>query len=292
MKLLHATITLSLLLTVFSLSSCKRTNPKNSVSVQTATADASKTRISSWQNLADGIDFGRFPVPGGNDKELWIVRIDAKLRPLKSLSASNLGHDALTAEQWATKHHLCVVINAGMFETDHVSHIGYWKSSGNILRSDNRKDYSSIAVFTPLDASAPAFRIFDGDLSDIEKNVIPAYQNVIQNLRLIKRPGENRWTQQDKAWSEAALGEDDVGRALLIFCPVGLTMHDFNEHLLKLPIHLVAAQHLEGGPEASLYVKIGDFEIRGIGSYETGFNENDDNHQFWPIPNVIGIAAD
>ena len=27
-----------------------------------------------------------------------------------------------------------------------------------------------------------------------------------------------------------------------------------------------------------------------IGSYETSFNENDDNVRGWPVPNVVGIA--
>jgi hypothetical protein len=40
---------------------------------------------------------------------------------------------------------------------------------------------------------------------------------------------------------------------------------------------LVAAQHMEGGPEASLYLHSGDCEFAGMGSYETGFTENDNN---------------
>ncbi len=277
---------------VFSfLASCKRGDSEEPGTPQPVAAVVASAPAQTWRNLMKGVDFGRFPVPGGGDKELRIVRIDVKIAPLKSLSCSNLGHGSLVADQWAAKHKLSIVINAGMFETDNVSHIGFWKSDGDLLRAETRKDYFSFAAFGARDATVPAFHIFDSDAAEIDKEVLPLYQDVIQNLRLVKRPAENRWKQQDKAWSEAALGEDDAGRALLIFCPVGLTMHDLNEHLLKLPIHLVAAQHLEGGPEASLYVKVGDFEIRGIGSYETGFNENDDNHQFWPIPNVIGVSS-
>ncbi len=290
MKALRRDITLGMM-AFASLSSCQRTHSEESGIPQPVPAVESKLPAQAWRKLTEGIEFGRFPVPGGGDRELWIVRIDARTAPLKSLSCSNLGHGPLTADQWAAKHKLSVVINAGMFENDHVSHIGYWKSHGETLRAETRKDYSSFAAFGARDATLPAFHIFDSDASDIEKEVLPIYQDVVQNLRLVKRPAENRWKPQDRAWSEAALGEDDAGHALFIFCPVGLTMHDFNEHLLKLPIHLVAAQHLEGGPEASLYVKIGDFEIRGIGSYETGFNENDNNHQFWPIPNVIGVSS-
>jgi len=65
-------------------------------------------------------------------------------------------------------------------------------------------------------------------------------------------------------------------------------MHDFNEILLKLPINIVVAQHMEGGPEASLYFDLKGTKIELIGSFES-FNENDGNVKFWAIPNVIGV---
>ena len=48
--------------------------------------------------------------------------------------------------------------------------------------------------------------------------------------------------------------------------------------------------YLEGGPEASFYLSHNELMIEKMGSYETGFNENDDNNEFWQIPNVIGIT--
>lgn len=68
-------------------------------------------------------------------------------------------------------------------------------------------------------------------------------------------------------------------------------MHDLNQKLLAAGIGLVAAQHLEGGPEAQLYVHAGKFELEMFGSYETSFMENDANAKPWPIPNVIGVRA-
>jgi len=56
-----------------------------------------------------------------------------------------------------------------------------------------------------------------------------------------------------------------------------------------LGIEIICAQHLEGGPEASLYLYYNGVEIKRVGSYETDFNENDTNIEFWPIPNVIGL---
>ena len=33
-----------------------------------------------------------------------------------------------------------------------------------------------------------------------------------------------------------------------------------------------------------------ELELELIGSYETGFLENDDNARAWPVPNVIGVV--
>ena len=119
--------------------------------------------------------------------------------------------------------------------------------------------------------------------------IVGDYSSVVQNLRLIKRPGENRWGQQDKLWSEAALGEDTSGRILFILTRSPFTMHDFNRALLALGIGVVSAQHLEGGPEAQLYVNVGDVKLEMFGSYETSYKEDDENAASWVIPNVLGV---
>jgi hypothetical protein len=48
--------------------------------------------------------------------------------------------------------------------------------------------------------------------------------------------------------------------------------------------------YLEGGPEASPYLKSGHTERNLFGSYETGFMENDRVREAFPQPNVIGIV--
>lgn len=87
---------------------------------------------------------------------------------------------------------------------------------------------------------------------------------------------------------EAARGEDKSGRILFIFSRSPFMTHDFNEELLGVDIGLMSAQHLEGGPEAQLYISIGKVELELFGSYETAFREDDDNAEAWPIPNALG----
>jgi hypothetical protein len=85
-------------------------------------------------------------------------------------------------------------------------------------------------------------------------------------------------------------GIDKLGNALLIFTRSPYTIRQFSEILLTLPLQIKNVMYLEGGPEASLYLDTNGKKMERMGSYETGFWENDTNQQFWPLPNVIGIV--
>lgn len=133
------------------------------------------------------------------------------------------------------------------------------------------------------------FRIIDTDITPLRR-MVDAYDIVNQNLPLIKRSGKNRWKENNRRWSEVALGEDRDRNVLLVFSRSPYSMDEFNRILLRLSINLVAAQHLEGGPEASLFLKHKGKTVLRVGSFESGFNELVDNNKEWPIPNVLGFV--
>ncbi|MCK4413046.1 MAG: phosphodiester glycosidase family protein [Candidatus Eisenbacteria sp.] len=245
-----------------------------------------------WVSLAEGADLGTFrgdwPSPAG-DSTIVVLRIDPEQWALRLFCASESADQSrMTARQWCTRYGLVAAINAGMFATDHTTHVGYLRAGAHINNSRCNR-YQSVAAFCPRAETVDSFRMFDLDATSFE-SILERYACVVQNLRLIKRPGENRWPQQQKAWSEAALGEDTAGRVLLIFSRSPYSMHDFNAILLSLPIELVCAQHLEGGPEAQLVIQFPGHEREYVGSYETAFMANDLNRQAWAIPNVFGVA--
>ncbi len=97
--------------------------------------------------------------------------------------------------------------------------------------------------------------------------------------------------KSEKIWSAAALAVDGEGRVLFIHARSPWDMHDFIVNLQKLPLGIVRAMYLEGGPEASLAVQTGGVSYVAVGSYETGFNENDANTRQWELPNVIGVMC-
>src|SRR5215467_2089664 len=246
-----------------------------------------------WQVLSPGMELRFIPIHRVNTSEnarMTVLRIDAHLWELHAIGASstheNTNH---TAREWCETQELTAAINAGMFKTDGKTHVGLMRFREHINNGEVNK-YQSVAAFDPRDPHLAPFHIFDLDAPRVTvQSILKDYDSAVQNLRLIKHPGSNQWSQQSKMWSEAALAEDGAGRVLFIFSRTPLSMHDLNEELLAAGIGIVTAQHLEGGPEAQLYVRVGSFKIEQFGSYETSFRENDSNSAPWPVPNVLGV---
>jgi hypothetical protein len=120
------------------------------------------------------------------------------------------------------------------------------------------------------------------------QSILNDYKSVVQNLRLIKKPGKNQWNAQNGAWCEAAIGEDKNGRILFIYSRLPLSMHDLNLELLNSGIGIVAAQHLEGRVEAQMYLHQGDTEIDLFDNIDSN-SGNSNGAEPWPVPNIIGI---
>ena len=234
----------------------------------------------AWKVLKPGVEYAAIPIASG--QPLHVVRVDPARATLVAATASETGTEPQTAGQWCRASHLSVAINLGMFNADHRTHTGYLRT-GRHVNSAEWNAYKSVLAVRPRSA-----QWFDLEGS-IPVTTLDQYEIVVQNLRLIARPGKNVWAANDRKWSEAALAIDSSHRLLFIFSRAPYTMRDFNALLLSLPLGIESAMHLEGGPEASLSVHVGSFNLDLCGSYETGFMENDRNGVQWPIPNVLGV---
>ncbi len=234
-----------------------------------------------WMKLEDGLELARFDsgLRTANDTgDLIVLRMDTDFWGLRAfVPEESDGYKGRSTKRWCELGNLAAAINAGMFQSDKVTHVGYFKVDGKVINSF-RNDYLSAAAFGPIDPAEPYFRLFD--LDEISLGEVSArYRNVVQNLRLVKRAGENRWQSANDRWQEAALGEDYKGRALLIYCSRRWSMHEFNEIILALPLGLVAAQHLEGRMQASLWVHHPQVDTGGL----PGRNSQP------TLPNVFGV---
>ena len=246
-----------------------------------------------WQTLAPGFELGRFLSPRQSDvgdSTLVVVRVDPKRYELRLLSASLLpGGKPKTAPEWAEQHGALAVINASMFRTDGRTSLGYMRQGDAFNNRGWNKD-NAVFVAGPREKRLPGAQILDRSCQDVPA-LASRYATVVQNIRMLDCAGRNIWAQQPKRWSTAAVGADDAGRILFIHARSPWSTHDLIDILLGLKIGLRRLMYVEGGPEASLYAKAFGKEVRAMGSFETGFWENDLNILFWPIPNVIAVMA-
>lgn len=252
-------------------------------------AGAAGAAESPWAALGPGLDLGRFSPPGPELRGVQVVvlRVDPRAWELTLHGLPPGASVGYTAREWTRREGLVAAVNAGMYHADYRTHSGYLSADGVVL-SRGTNGYLSAAAFAPVDAADPPFRIHDLD-EDPLASVTQRYRRVVQNLRMVKRPGENRWAPQERAWSEVALGEDRAGRALFIFCAAAVPLDRFIDALLALPLELVAAQHLEGGSQAQLFVAAGGEPLELVGGYEGIFAGSRPDRAAPPIPNVIGV---
>jgi hypothetical protein len=246
-----------------------------------------------WKELGPGLEWTELPLPQASalgDSKLTVVRVDPARRQVELLSAAALKLPGnLTAEGWAEQQGLVAVTNAGMFQTDYRSPVGYAKVADQVLTEGWRPSYKSVLVSDPKDPKLPRTRLLDPECDGDVKALAQQYRTVLQSLRMIDCRGKNVWSAQPRKWSMAAVAQDAKGRLLFVHTRSPYSVHDFNELLLKLPLGVSRAMYLEGGPEASLHLLTPAGPVRRIGSYETGFVESDENGHYWELPNVLGV---
>jgi hypothetical protein len=262
--------------------------------VNAAPAPATSQTKIRWKRVQPGVQYAVIKLRPGSkvgDNRLHVVRVEPKRSRLFAGLAKLHGNKKRTARQWARRSRLSVVINLGMFKTDHRTHVGYTRRGRFRDNRRWRKDYLSALAFGPRKKGLASAVMVDLDQPGTKKR-LASYRVVVQNLRLIKAvggKGVNVWRNRPKKWSEAALAADNKGRLLFLFCRSPFRMAVLNRYLLALPLGIVRAMHLEGGPEASLTIRGGGVKLDLAGSFESRFNENDKNRTQWRLPNVLGV---
>lgn len=244
-----------------------------------------------WKFLAPGIEYGVFsirPLSETGEGKLHVVRLDPHQVSFKMLLASELDKKSRTTAEWGRDFNLAVVINAGMFQKDLLTNVGYLRN-GSYIQNRYWNKYKSALAFNPRKNGLPQAMIIDLDTPHAP-DMLPEYNSVVQNLRLMKGRGINVWTRSEKKWSEAAAGMDGEGRILLLFCTLPLTMWDFIETVSAQGLGIEYLMHLEGGSLASLSIRTRELslDLAGVDALvqTTGINKGQ-----WPVPNVIGVQT-
>jgi hypothetical protein len=268
------------------------TEPEASPAPPTFDAMPETPGPTTWVEVSRGVSYRVFHPFGDSEvgpRVLHVVRIDPRRALPKLWMISRDGGETRTAAKWCETGGLAAAINAGMYLTDFSTHVGYLRDGAHVNAGKWVKKYQSALVWGARDPKGrPRLDILDVEAPE-DRARVGVYPTVLQNLRLIKGEGKVIWKPQPKRWSEAAVAVDSKGRLLFLFSRSPYSMHDFSKQLLALPLSIIRAQHVEGGPEASLSIHGNGIDVDLAGSFETGFNANDDNRAQWPLPNIIGV---
>jgi hypothetical protein len=214
-----------------------------------------------------------------------VVRADTARYKLRLLTKAQEGASQ-PAPQWRERYKLTAVTNAGMFHAGGAP-VSLIVQDGTVLSKDNKK-YGGYLAFDPIAATDPPVVIAGRDCASFDLASLRArYRSILQSNRLLGCTGEALPWADQKQYSAAAIGIDRAGRIVFIHARAAVTMTELARAVASLG--MAGALFLEGGPEASLVVRGDKAEVARVGSYETGFVENDENKSFWWLPNILAL---
>jgi hypothetical protein len=241
--------------------------------------------------LGDGLTAERQPLAATPALDLEpcfdVVRADAARYHLVLLTKAHDG-TSQPATGWRERYRLTAVTNAGMFHAND-NPVGMLVDDGVQLAKDHPK-FGGYIAFDPRSPDDAPLTITGRDCASFDLAALQRrYKSILQANRLLGCTGDALPWQDAKQYSASAIGVDRHGNPVLIHARAAVTMTQLARAVAALD--LAGALFLEGGPEASLVVRGSEGELARVGSYESGFVENDENKTFWWLPNVLALEA-
>lgn len=216
---------------------------------------------------------------------LTLVYFDPAFFELRLLTAAENG-DARPVDQWFEEFDLVAVVNSSMYLPNH-------RSTGLMIDHDHLNNpavnprFGGFLAFGTLDPDLDPW-LFAGEdcegfsLEEIRRD----YPVIVQNYRLLDCAGEPITWSDTRSYSSAAIGRDSRGWLVFAHSGVACPTSEFARWLALSRFDLTDAHFVEGGPDASLMLRVGGQELRVIGSRPgvrpSGFRD---------VPNVLGVLA-
>jgi hypothetical protein len=248
-----------------------------------------------WTELEQGLykkEFlAQFPSFLGDNK-LTIIKIDPSFFDFEMYNAETIDSKKRTIDNWVNSAGLVGAVNAGMFITEgkQLTCSGLMINKDYVNNNTLNQRYEMVLCFNPVHQYLQKVRLVDLTCSDEQYFMWQNnFQTVSQCLKVISCGQYVNWRGKNGYWSQVLWAQDKDGKTLWIFARSPFKTTDLAKQLLDSDLNIDKMMYLEGGPEASLYVNSRGNVTAKMGSYETDFNENDNNNQFWGLPNIIGI---
>ena len=240
-----------------------------------------------WKEADEGLLVAEFEsVFDNNPYEITLVKVNPERYSFQLQCATQHGKESFTVKEWALRYQMVAAVNAGMFQENGLTSVGFMKNFAHV-NNPRLNNANTILAFNRVDENVPEIQLVDCECQDFNY-LRQKYQSFVQSIRMISCSHQNVWSQQDTKWSTLAVAMDTQGNILFLFNRTPLSVHDFIEILLSLPLSLKSAMYLEGGPQASLYLSTSRMTLERYG-VRGGLEKNPLPFPL-TIPNVIGIS--
>lgn len=247
----------------------------------------------SFQRIGEGVELCVTDAPQRSilgDSRLTILKLDPSKLDFELFTASSGNKKPRPVNEWADSMQLNIVFNAGMYDLSQpLTGRGLLKNGKHYNQPVVKEGWNAVMVMNPVDTLAN-----DCDLVSVGDHpwthLKSHFGGIIQSLRMLDGQGNPTWwKKKPQSCSMLVMAEDENQQLYLIFTRSPYIHNTMISFLQQFPVKLKNAIYLEGGPETSLYVSIGDVQIQKVGSYVSQTYPKDSNDHFWPLPNVIGI---
>ncbi|NOY94585.1 MAG: phosphodiester glycosidase family protein [Deltaproteobacteria bacterium] len=223
------------------------------------------------------------------DRQITLVRVDLRRYRLRFVTEAREGARR-TIPRWVADEGLAGATNAGMFLPSGRS-VGFMQRAGEVVSNRIVSRFRGLLAFDPRQRSRAGLTLTGPACGQSLERARRAYRNVLSAYRLLDCHGGAVGWNNRKRYSAAGVGVDREGRAVFMHTRTPYRMDRLSRMLAAPELGLRGMIFVEGGPEASLYVHAEGVQLALMGSYEDGFHENDDNHIFWDVPNLIAFEA-
>lgn len=254
--------------------------------------DSYKQYENKWVELSTGVFYTEQTAPDSakmGDSKISILKFDPRVADIEFKSAIQNDRQALCVVDYADKFGYNIVINAGMYDLR-----TFYKSAGLLINdldfTNNpllKKGYNLIICANPKKKDLPNFDIIDLTKEPFS-SIKHKYNSFAQGLRMIDDEGKPMsWNKNPMSCSQLIVAKDNNGMIYFVFTRSPYT-HNFMINFM-VGMGLKNAIYMEGGPQTSLFVDINNYRIEKLGSYASKTYAKNNNFEYWPLPNIIGI---
>lgn len=244
----------------------------------------------NWTMLEPGMEICSFTLSSLsyrgseiNQSDVVALRFNPAKVDFELLMASEHGK-ARTLDDWSRQYDLLAAINASMYLPDGRTSTGYMRRAAHANNSRVVNAFGAFFVARPDSSALPRAAVLDRYRDDWEE-MLPHYQIVVQNYRLMTPEGAPLWNGSNGPFSIAAVGQDVNGNILFLHSAQPVTVKTFVEGVLAAPLGIERLMYVEGGYQAAMLMNTASGKEVWTGKYSPLLQLGG----LSLLPNVLGV---